>query len=191
MKLSRSCLKQISCKLNKFELIWRNFFVISNSQIENCLESNCSPQSSSNGSKPGFLGKLPTLQSTQNAMASVEVMSVQLLVMIKKLIKDFIKIRESACLSRILIKSFISFWILTRKSSFSKVVDKWIWVLKGEDALDPFWVGSTLSDFLMPKYKSPEAYILKLESFNTYLSIPRVLSLNSVKKNPGADPAKY
>ena len=34
----------------------------------------------------------------------------------------------------------------------------------------------------MPKYKSPEAYILKLESFNTYLSIPRVLSLNSVKK---------
>ena len=34
----------------------------------------------------------------------------------------------------------------------------------------------------MPKYKSPEAYILKLESFNTYLSIPSVLSLNSVKK---------
>ena len=67
---------------------------MSNSQIENCLESNCSPQSSSNGSKTGFLGKLPTLQSTQNAMASVEVMSVQLLVMIKKLIKDFIKIRE-------------------------------------------------------------------------------------------------
>ena len=67
---------------------------MSNSQIENCLKSNCSPQSSSNGSKPGFLGKLPRLQSTKNAMASVEVMSVQLLVMIKKLIKDFIQIRE-------------------------------------------------------------------------------------------------